>query len=217
MTIAQSILAVANKVAEILTEINTAITGKGGSSVNCLDDIANAVGNIPSPPKNSITVTDTYGDRVIYFDGYESGGEKYDFAGSAGIKADTVKALNYGDITQVYAIYGNSAHSIESLYLPCFKGMGASAETSYYGTIDALVTVEVGSVAVPQTYNGITPILNVLYNNTDVETITVYVDTTDSDYETLVEELEGIAESMTDCTLTIYDVTNGEAVLHGGE
>ena len=34
---------------------------------------------------------------------------------------------------------------------------------------------------------------------------------------TLVEELEGIAESMTDCTLTIYDVTNGEATLHGGE
>lgn len=216
MTIAQAILAVANKVAQILTEINTAITNKGGSSVNCLDDVANAVGNIPSPPKNSITITDSYGDRVIYFDGYESGGEKYDFAGSAGIKADTVKALNYGDITQVYAIYAISAHSIESLYLPCFKGMSTSAET-YYGTIDALVTVEVGSIAVPQTYNGITPILNVLYNNTDVETITVYVDTTDPDYATFIEELEEIAEGMTDCTLTIYDVTNGEAVLHGGE
>ena len=216
MTIAQALLAVANKVLEILGDINTAITNKGGSSVNCLDDVANAVGNIPSPPKNSITITDTYGDRVIYFDGYESSGEKYDFNGGAGIKSDTVKAINYGDITQLYAIYAISAHSIESLYLPCFKGMGTSAET-YYGTIDALVTVEVGSIAVPQTYNGIMPILTILYNNTDVETITVYVDTTDSDYETLVEELEGIAEGMTDCTLTIYDVTNGEATLHGGE
>ena len=216
MTIAQSILAAANKVAEMLTEINTVITGKGGTSVNCLDDIATAVSNIPSPPKNSITITDTYGDRVIYFEGYESGGEKYDFAGSTGIKADTVKALNYGDVTQVYAIYGASAHSIESLYLPCFKGMGTSAET-YYGTIDALINCGVGSVAVPQKYNGIMPILNVLYNNTDVETITVYVDTTDADYETLVEELEGIAEGMTDCTLTIYDVTDGTATLHGGE
>jgi len=216
MTIAQSILAVANKVAEILTEINTAITGKGGSSVNCLDDVANAVNNIPSPPKNNIVITDTYGDRVIYFDGYESGGEKYDFAGGAGIKADNVKALNYGNVTQIYAIYGTSAHSIESLYLPCFKGIGASAET-YYGTIDALVNCEVGSVAYPQTYTSIQPILNILYNNTDVETITVYVDSTDSDYATLVEELEAIAEGMTDCTLKIYDVTNGEAVLHGGE
>ena len=213
MTIAQSILAVANKVAQILTEINTAVTNKGGSSVNCLDDVATAVGNIPSPPKNSITITDTYGDRTIYFDGYESGNEKYD---TTGIKADTVKALNYGDITQIYAIYGNSAHSIESLYLPCFKGVGASAET-YYGTIDALVNCEVGSVAYPQTYNGFQQIFGILYNNTDVATLTVYIDTTDSDYETFVEDLEGIAESMTDCTLTIYDVTNGEAVLHGGE
>lgn len=216
MTIAQSILAVANKVSEILTEINTAITGKGGTAVNCLDDIANAVSNIPSPPKNSITITDTYGNRAIYFDGYESSGEKYDFAGSAGIKADTVKALNYGDVTQIYAIYGNSAHSIESLYLPNFKQIGASAET-YYGTIDALVNCEVGSAAVPQTYNGFQQIFGILYNNTDVATLTVYLDTTDADYAAFVEELEAIAEGMTDCTLTIYDVTNGEATLHGGE
>lgn len=213
MTIAQSIIAVANKVSEILTEINTAITSKGGSSVNCLDDVATAVEDIPSPPKNNIVITDSYGDRTIYFDGYASGGEKYD---TTGIKADTVKALNYGDITQIYAIYGNSAHSIESLYLPCFKGVGASAET-YYGTIDALVNCEVGSVAYPQTYNGFQQIFGILYNNTDVATLTVYIDTTDSDYAAFVEELEAIAEGMTDCTLTIYDVTNGEAVLHGGE
>lgn len=213
MTIAQSILSVANKVAQILTEINAAITDKGGSSVNCLDDVANAVGNIPSPPKNNIVITDTYGDRTIYFDGFVSGNEKYD---TTGIKSDTVKSLNYGDVTQIYAIYGNSAHSIESLYLPSFKQIGASAET-YYGTIDALVNCEVGSATVPQTYNGFQQIFGILYNNTDVSTLTVYLDTTDTDYAAFVEELEAIAEGMTDCTLTIYDVTNGTAVLHGGE
>lgn len=213
MTIAQSILAVANKVAEILTEINTAITSKGGSSVNCLDDVASAISNLSGTPANNIVVTDNFGDRTIYFDSFESGGEKYD---STALKSDYVKALNYGDVTQVYAIYGNSAHSIESLYLPCFVGMSASAEM-YFGQIDALVNCEVGSVTYPQTYTSIQPIFSILYNNTDVETITVYVDSTDSDYETFIEELEGIAEGMTDCTLTIYDVTNGEAVLHGGE
>jgi len=213
MTIAQSILAVANKVAQILTEINTAITGKGGSSVNCLDDVAPAINGLSGTPKNNIVITDTYGDRAIYFDGFVSGNDKYD---TTGIKADTVKALNYGDVTQIYAIYGTSAHSIESLYLPCFKAIGASAET-YYGTIDALVNCEVGSAAVPQTYNGFQQIFGILYNNTDVATLTVYIDTTDSDYAAFVEELEAIAEGMTDCTLKIYDVTNGEAVLHGGE
>ena len=216
MTIAQSILAVANKVAQILTEINTAITNKGGSSVNCLDDVASAIDGLLGTPKNSITITDTYGDRTIYFDGYESGGEKYDFAGSAGIKADAVKALNYGDVTSVYAIYSNSAHALESIYFPCFVSMGGSAESIYSNTADSLITVEVGSAAYPQNYTDFAPILNILYNNTDVETITVYVDTTDSDYETLVEELEEIAEGMTNCTLTIYDVTNGEATVHEG-
>lgn len=216
MTIAQAILAVANKVQSILSDINTAVTSKGGTSVNCLDDVATAVGNIPSPPKNNIVITDSFGDRTIYFDGYESSGEKYDFNGSAGIKADTVKALNYGDITQVYAIYGSSAHSIESIYLPCFKGMGSSAEI-YYGTSDSLVNCEVGSVAYPQNFNDFTPIDSMLWSNINVETLTVYLDTTDADYETFVEELEAIAEQMTDCTLTIYDVTNGTATLHGGE
>lgn len=213
MTIAQSILEVANKVSEILGDINTAITNKGGASVNCLDDVATAINGLSGTPKNNIVITDSYGDRTIYFDGFVSGNDKYD---STGIKSDTVKSLNYGDITHVYAIYSNSAHSIESLYLPCFKAMGASAEM-YYGTADALVTVEVGSAAYPQNYSDFTPIENMLFNNTDVESITVYLDTTDADYETFVEDLVGIAESMTDCTLTIYDVTNGTATLHGGE
>ena len=213
MTIAQSILAVANKVAEILGEINTAITNKGGSSVNCLDDVANAVGNIPSPPKNSITVTDTYGDRTIYFDGYESSGEKYD---TSGIISGVVKSINYGDVTQVYTVYGGSASALEDITLRAFKAMGASAEI-YYGTADGVKNIEVGSASYPQTYNSIQPIFNILYNNTDVETITVYLDTTDADYETFVDDLTAIAESMTDCTLTIYDVTDGTAVLHGGE
>lgn len=213
MTIAQSILAVANKVSEILGDINTAITNKGGQSVNCLDDVASAINGLSGTPKNNIVITDSYGDRTIYFDGYVSGGEKYD---STGIKSDYVKALNYGDVTQVYAIYGNSAHSIESLYLPCFVGMSAGAEI-YFGTADGIKNCEVGSVAYPQNFTDFTPIDTMLWNNTDVESITVYVDTTDPDYATFIEELEGIAEYMTDCTLTIYDVTNGTATLHGGE
>ena len=216
MTIAQSILAVANKVAEILTEINTAITNKGGSSVNCLDDVATAVGNIPSTPKNSITVTDTYGDRVIYFDSFVGNDGKYDFAGSTGIKADTVKALNYGDVEKVYAVYGNSASALEDIYLPCFKGMSTSAEI-YFGTADGIKNCEVGSVTYPQNFTDFTPIDTMLWNNTDVETITVYLDTTDADYETFVADLQDMAAAMTDCTLTIYDVTDGEATLHGGE
>ena len=213
MTIAQSILAVANKVAQILTEINTAITGKGGTSVNCLDDVAGAINNLAGVPANSIVITDSFGDRTIYFDAYESGGEKYD---SNGIKADTVKAVNYGDVTQVYAVFGNSASALSDITFSCFKAMGASAET-YLGMADGVVNIEVGSAAYPQIYTDFDPIFTILGNNTDIETITVYLDATDADYETFVDDLTAYAEGMTDCTLTIYDVTDGTAVLHGGE
>ena len=213
MTIAQSILAVANKVQAILSDINTAITGKGGQSVNCLDDVAPAINGLAGVPANSVVITDTFGDRTIYFNAYESGGEKYD---SNGIKADIVKAVNYGDVTQVYAVFGNSASALRDITFSCFKAMGAAAEI-YFTMADGVVNIEVGSAAFPQIYSNFDPIFTIMYNNTDIETITVYLDTTDADYETFIDDLTAIAESMTDCTLTIYDVTDGTAVLHGGE